>query len=563
MTIERLLPRALDPKNSNETVTLMNALIAKTHLDRPLARRLGWRGVRPSFTHIPSWTARVAANENTFGLAFLEETHDQDMIVGRFAVFVFPHKDGQWIKSLSTATKNIIADEHYEDYLREFSANIDSFQELYLGEIEWVVSFDGQSNVLTLTTVSGDCIQSSRLTLPIYNVLVHSLIEASEDQPEYIVNFEPFENESARQINFSTAFGAYRGRLPGHRLTCLPLKHKASADEERQLPIVHVLSGFLGAGKTTFLKAWLEFLNSRERFTGVIQNEFGEVDLDSLCLKGETQVEAIDEGCVCCSLADSLRPGLLRLMQTTPAEQFILETTGVADPGNVITSLTALNDIVTPGLVITLVDSYDLVTHPLQWDDCHRQQIEAADILIASKADAVEESQLKELIKKLHQINEQAMILPAYHGEIPFGLIDNFYVKWYDYQHQPQPSLQIKKAEKPLFKRRWGTMLKPTSFASRFQTATIYLKNPLSTEELKTIIDTAGSRIQRIKGVVSLENEGDTVIQYAAGVLATEAVPDAFDKKTERYLVIIGESLKEPLLPKGAKFQIRQSVQDI
>ena len=106
-------------------------------------------------------------------------------------------------------------------------------------------------------------------------------------------------------------------------------------------------------------------------------------------------------------------------------------------------------------------------------------------------------------------------------------------------------------------------MLKPTSFASRFQTATIYLKNPLSTEELKTIIDTAGSRIQRIKGVVSLENEGDTVIQYAAGVLATEAVPDAFDKKTERYLVIIGESLKEPLLPKGAKFQIRQSVQDI
>lgn len=114
--------------------------------------------------------------------------------------------------------------------------------------------------------------------------------------------------------------------------------------------MLHILTGFLGSGKTTFLRQWLDFLHGRERYTGVIQNEFGEIGLDAALLRGETQVEALDEGCVCCSLADSLRPGLLRLIGDMPAEQFILETTGLANPANVMEALSELRDIVQPGL---------------------------------------------------------------------------------------------------------------------------------------------------------------------------------------------------------------------
>ena len=60
---------------------------------------------------------------------------------------------------------------------------------------------------------------------------------------------------------------------------------------------------------------------------------------------------------MCCSLADSLRPGLLRLIGDMPAEQFILETTGLANPANVMEALSELRDIVQPGLVITVADA--------------------------------------------------------------------------------------------------------------------------------------------------------------------------------------------------------------
>ncbi|MDD4702671.1 MAG: GTP-binding protein, partial [Desulfovibrio sp.] len=138
-----------------------------------------------------------------------------------------------------------------------------------------------------------------------------------------------------------------RGKVLAH----LPARWRSELTAHGvNLPVMHILTGFLGAGKTTFLRRWLDYLNGREQFAAVIQNEFGHIGLDASLTRGETHVEALNEGCVCCSLADSLRPGLLRLLQAAPAEQVILETTGLANPVNVLESLKELDDIVRPGL---------------------------------------------------------------------------------------------------------------------------------------------------------------------------------------------------------------------
>ncbi len=196
-------------------------------------------------------------------------------------------------------------------------------------------------------------------------------------------------------------------------LARLPLRHRPRP-EESGLPVLHVLTGFLGAGKTTFLRRWLDFLHGRERYTGVIQNEFGEIGLDAALMRGDTQVEALDEGCVCCSLADSLRPGLLRLVESMPAEQFILETTGLANPANVMASLAELSDIVRPGLVITVVDALDLTrAGDAGLRGVRRAQAERADVLVVNKADAVEPAALEALMERLRALNGQALLLPA------------------------------------------------------------------------------------------------------------------------------------------------------
>ena len=321
-------------------------------------------------------------------------------------------------------------------------------------------------------------------------------------------------------------------------LARLPLRHRPRAGESG-LPVLHVLTGFLGAGKTTFLRRWLDFLHGRERYTGVIQNEFGEIGLDAALMRGDTQVEALDEGCVCCSLADSLRPGLLRLTEAMPAEQFILETTGLANPANVMASLAELSDIVQPGLVITVVDALDLAR---AGDAClrgvRRAQAERADVLVLNKADAVEPAALETLMGRLRALNGQALLLPARYGSIAFAELDAFHSARLDRLDRggPPPS------RRPLLPRLGEAV---THAGEGYVSAALRLSGPVSEADVRALIEKAGPGLVRAKGVVDLltgEDAVPAVAQYAAGRLAFEPAPEG----EERYLVFIGAGLTLP-----------------
>lgn len=318
-------------------------------------------------------------------------------------------------------------------------------------------------------------------------------------------------------------------------LARLPLRHRPRP-EESGLPVLHVLTGFLGAGKTTFLRRWLDFLHGRERYTGVIQNEFGEIGLDAALMRGDTQVEALDEGCVCCSLADSLRPGLLRLVESMPAEQFILETTGLANPANVMASLAELSDIVRPGLVITVVDALDLMrAGDAGLRGVRRAQAERADVLVVNKADAVEPAALEALMERLRALNGQALLLPARHGSIAFAELDAFHSAWLDRRGTP-PS------HRPTLPRLGEAV---THAEEGYASAALRLSGPLSEADVRALIEKAGPGLARAKGVIDLvTGEGivPAVAQYAAGRLAFEPAPE--DEK--RYLVFIGTDLTLP-----------------
>ena len=295
---------------------------------------------------------------------------------------------------------------------------------------------------------------------------------------------------------------------------------------------MHILTGFLGAGKTTFLRRWLDYLNGREQYAAVIQNEFGRIGLDASLTRGETHVEALDEGCVCCSLADSLRPGLQRLLDAAPAEQIILETTGLANPANVLESMKDLDDLVRPGLIITVADA-------LAWDaSCSGislAQVEQADVIIANKSDAVSHQRLETMMHDLHRRNPKAVILPAVQGNISFAILDSLHTAWLDAQGQP-PS-RIPRLH------RMNAVPGPSHADEGFASFCLNLPQPVSAKDIEHMVDCAGPGLCRAKGIVNLYSGGTVtpaVAQYAAGRLEFEEAPDESD---ERYMVFIGVNL--------------------
>lgn len=176
---------------------------------------------------------------------------------------------------------------------------------------------------------------------------------------------------------------------------------------------VFIVSGFLGAGKTTFLN---DLLRNNLEATAVIINEFGETGLDHHFIEasGEGIIE-LSNGCLCCSVRGQLNDTLLALPAEN-LERVLIETTGLANPGPVIQSMLAHAEVSRryriDGL-ITIVDTVN-VERQLERQEETRLQIALADMLVVSKTDMIEARERDEAItnafNRLGALNPAACI---------------------------------------------------------------------------------------------------------------------------------------------------------
>lgn len=189
-----------------------------------------------------------------------------------------------------------------------------------------------------------------------------------------------------------------------------------------------ILTGFLGSGKTTLLKRVLTEAHGQK--IAVIENEFGEenIDNDILVADTEEQVIQMSNGCVCCTIREDLRSTLADLAEKRRKgeltfDRVVIETTGVADPGPVAQTFFMDDEIAESYLldsVLTLVDAKH-AGGQLDTRQEARRQVGFADQIFISKSDLVDDAEVDALIHRLKHMNPRAPQRKVHFGEVPIA----------------------------------------------------------------------------------------------------------------------------------------------
>ena len=186
-----------------------------------------------------------------------------------------------------------------------------------------------------------------------------------------------------------------------------------------------ILTGFLGSGKTTLLKRVLSEAHGQK--IAVVENEFGEENIDNEILVADTQENIIQmsNGCICCTIRDDLRATLQDLAQKKRKgeldfERVVIETTGLADPGPVAQTFFMDDEIAEQYLldsILTLVDAKHAAEQLNERQEA-RRQVGFADQIFISKSDLVSQEELDALTHRLKHMNPRAPMRPVHFGEV-------------------------------------------------------------------------------------------------------------------------------------------------
>ncbi|NMF48686.1 GTP-binding protein [Pseudoalteromonas arctica] len=221
-----------------------------------------------------------------------------------------------------------------------------------------------------------------------------------------------------------------------------------------KLPVT-VLSGFLGAGKTTVLS---HILNNRQgKKVAVIVNDMSDINIDAATIKSGVSLGHSDEklvemsnGCICCTLREDLLIEVGKLAKEGCFDYLVIESTGISEPLPVAETFTfadengnSLGDVATLDTMVTVVDAVNFLNDYEQANDLQQtgeslgedddrsvadllvDQVEFADVILISKTDLITSVQLNKLTAILNTLNTQAKIIPISNGNININEVLN------------------------------------------------------------------------------------------------------------------------------------------
>jgi G3E family GTPase len=293
-----------------------------------------------------------------------------------------------------------------------------------------------------------------------------------------------------------------------------------------QIPVT-VIGGYLGAGKTTLLNRMLAGAHGLR--LAVLVNDFGSVNIDAALIESrDGETISLTNGCICCSIGDGLAAALHDLAERPEApDHIVIEASGVADPATIAGYAMCHPRLGLDGMVILA----DAETVRARADDKYvgdlvRRQLAAADVIMLSKTDLVDNETCRQVQRWIvNEVRQARLIAGAETAAIAELLLGNDIAT-----HPPAP-------------------VQPSRHARQFAAWTFRRHQPLDGAALRAAIAALPSTVMRAKGIVSLAEAPDArfVLQLVGRRWSLEAQPGQATPFALSEIVCIG--LAEQLDP--------------
>ena len=176
---------------------------------------------------------------------------------------------------------------------------------------------------------------------------------------------------------------------------------------------IDVVSGFLGAGKTTFIRKLISEALKGEKIV-LIENEFGEISIDGGFLKDSgIEIREMSQGCICCSLVGDFEKSLKEVIERFEADRIIIEPSGVGKLSDVMKAVTEASASLDVSLnsAVTIVDAKKCRMYMKNFGEFFINQIQYAGTIVLTRTDIVDENGVEEAVRLISGINDRAEII--------------------------------------------------------------------------------------------------------------------------------------------------------
>ena len=207
-------------------------------------------------------------------------------------------------------------------------------------------------------------------------------------------------------------------------MVLLALEPGRASDIEKEgknkMTKIDIISGFLGAGKTTFIKKLLEEAIAGEQVV-LIENEFGEIGIDGGFLKDSgIEIREMNSGCICCSLVGDFGTSLAEVLTQYKPERIIIEPSGVGKLSDVMKAVIDVSADMDVELnsAVTIVDAAKCKMYMKNFGEFFNNQIENAGTIVLSRTDITDASKIQKDVEMIREKNANAVIITTPLGQL-------------------------------------------------------------------------------------------------------------------------------------------------